>query len=71
MVLTRVPFLPNTDLLFAGLGITLMAYVDGPAAEVAGMFLAAGALNQVLNLGLFILTTIKQKRSTPLATQSA
>ncbi len=71
MVLTRVPFLPNTDLLFAGLGITLMAYVDGPAAEVAGMFLAAGALNQILNLGLFILTTIKQKRSSPLATQSA
>ncbi|MCK0070804.1 hypothetical protein [Kordiimonas laminariae] len=71
MVLTRVPFLPNTDLLFAGLGITLMHYVDGPAAAVAGMFLAAGALNQILNLVFFIITSFTQKRAIPLETQSA
>ncbi|MEX0299945.1 MAG: hypothetical protein AB3N28_12815 [Kordiimonas sp.] len=64
MILTRIPFLPNTDLLFAGLGMTLMGYVDGPEAAVAGMFLASGALSQVLNLGCFIITSFK--RNTPI-----
>ncbi len=52
-VLTRIPFLPNTDLLVAGLGLTLLSYVNAPAATLAGMFVASGALAQVLNLGLF------------------
>lgn len=52
-VLTRIPFLPNTDLLIAGLGLTLLTYVDAPAATLAGMFVASGALAQVLNFGLF------------------
>lgn len=52
-VLTRIPFLPNTDLLVAGLGLTLLSYVDAPAATLAGMFVASGALAQVLNFGLF------------------
>ena len=52
-VLTRIPFLPNTDLLIAGLGLTLLSYVDAPAATLAGMFVASGALAQLLNLGLF------------------
>jgi len=52
-VLTRIPFLPNTDLLIAGLGLTLLSYVDAPAATLAGMFVASGALAQVLNLGIF------------------
>ena len=52
-VLTRIPFLPNTDLLVAGLGLTLLSFVDAPAATLAGMFVAAGALATVLNFGLF------------------
>ncbi len=52
-VLTRIPFLPNTDLLVAGLGLTLLSYVNAPAATLAGMFVASGALAQVLNLGIF------------------
>lgn len=57
MVLTRIPFLPNTDLLFAALGLTLIGYIDGPEAAVAGMFLASGAIAQILNLGLFTITS--------------
>tara|TARA_R110002096_G_scaffold40389_2_gene109909 strand:+ start:297 stop:1160 length:864 start_codon:yes stop_codon:yes gene_type:complete len=60
MILTRIPFLPNTDLLFAGLGMTLMGYIDGPEAVVAGMFLASGALSQSLNLSCFILASLKR-----------
>lgn len=68
MILTRIPFLPNTDLLFAGLGMTLMGYIDGPEAAVAGMFLASGALSQSLNLVCFVLASLKQhlsKKDTP------
>jgi len=65
MVLTRVPFLPNTDLLFMGLGITLMGYIDGVEAEIAGMFLATGALSQLLNLGGFLITGLSLRGAQP------
>ncbi|NVJ96902.1 MAG: hypothetical protein HWE25_02055 [Alphaproteobacteria bacterium] len=55
LVLTRVPFLPNTDLLLAGLGVTMMGMLDAPKAELAGMFFAAGVLGQIYNLGAFAL----------------
>lgn len=53
-VLTRIPFLPNADLLFAGVGLALLSYVDAPAEVLAGIFVASGALSQLLNLVLFI-----------------
>ncbi|WP_262692872.1 hypothetical protein [Kordiimonas aestuarii] len=59
LVLTRVPFLPNTDLLVAGLGLTLMGYVDAPQATLASMFLAAGALSQVMNFAAFLATSVR------------
>ncbi len=52
-VLTRVPFLPNVDLMIAGLGLALLSFVDAPAAALAGIFVASGAINQVLHLTLF------------------
>lgn len=53
-VLTRIPFLPNADLLFAGMGLALLSYVDAPQATLAGLFVASGALSQVLNLLIYI-----------------
>lgn len=58
MVLTRVPFLPNTDLLLAGLGITLIGYLAAPESKLAGMFLAAGVMGQVSNLAVFTLASL-------------
>lgn len=58
-VLTRVPFLPNVDLMIAGLGLTLLAFVDAPAAALAGIFVASGAINQVLHLSLFTALTLR------------
>jgi hypothetical protein len=58
-VLTRIPFLPNSDLLFAGVGLTLLSYVDAPHAVLAGLFVASGALAQILNLGIFAGLSIK------------
>lgn len=66
-VLTRIPFLPNTDLLVAGLGLTLLTYVDAPAATLAGMFVAAGATATLLNFGLFSALSLRDilKRKAP------
>ncbi|WP_374762965.1 hypothetical protein [Yunchengibacter salinarum] len=58
LVVTRIPFLPNTDLIFLGLGLSLGSYVDAPEATVAGMFLAAGALSQVFNVAAYVLTSV-------------
>lgn len=58
-VLTRIPFLPNADLLFAGLGLTLLSYVNADSAVLAGIFVASGALAQVLNLSLFAGLSLK------------
>jgi len=65
LVLTRIPFLPNTDLLLAGLGLTLMDYLDAPQAVVAGMFLAGGALSQLLNAVAFVGTSVHDLKRAP------
>jgi hypothetical protein len=57
MVLTRIPFLPNKDLIFLGVGLGLSSMVDAPAAATAGMLLAGGALTQGANLAVFVLTS--------------
>lgn len=58
MVLTRIPFLPNTDLLLAGLGLSLMAYMAAPEAKLAGMFFAAGVLSQIFNVVVFVFASL-------------
>ena len=58
-VLTRVPFLPNVELMIAGLGLTILSFVDAPAAALAGVFVASGAINQVLHLSLFAGLTLR------------
>lgn len=66
-VLTRVPFLPNVDLMIAGLGLTLLSFVDAPAAALAGVFVASGAINQVLHLSLFAGLTLRDMVHRPSA----
>jgi hypothetical protein len=56
-VLTRIPFLPNKDLVFLGVGLGMAAIVDAPAAATAGMLLAGGALTQGSNLAMYLLTS--------------
>jgi hypothetical protein len=57
MVLTRIPFLPNKDLIFLGVGMGLLSVVDASAAATAGMLLAGGALTQGANAAVFALTS--------------
>ena len=56
MLLTRVPLLPNKDLMLLGLGITLANVVNVPSTQVTALFLAAGATTQFLHLIVFFIT---------------
>ncbi|WP_417320897.1 hypothetical protein [Emcibacter sp.] len=67
MVLTRIPFLPNSELVFLGLCLSMTGFVDAPEARVAGMFVAAGALGQGLNLILYVLTSFGNFSPAPLS----
>lgn len=57
MVISRLPFIPNRDLLFLGAGLEMSNAIDGPRAAMAGVLLAGGALTQATNLLFFILTS--------------
>ena len=54
LVVTRIPFLPNKELVFMGASLTLLSAVDAPEATVAAMFLVSGALSQVANVGIVL-----------------
>ena len=58
MVMTRIPFLPSQDLMNLGLGVALASVVDAPAAAIAGIFVATGALSQIVNLIVFGATAV-------------
>lgn len=57
MVLTRIPFLPNQDLIILSLGLSMTGFVNAPSASVAAMFVAAGALTQLAHLAVYGLTS--------------
>lgn len=52
LVLSRIPFVPNRDLLFLGLSLNMAHAVTAPQAQVAGMFVMAAALTQCANFSV-------------------
>lgn len=50
LLVSRVPFLGNRDLVFLGTGLGLAAAIDLPQAGIAAVLLAAFAMDQLLNL---------------------
>lgn len=64
LVITRIPFLPSQDLVFAGAGIELARALGLPAAEVAGMLLVASVLDKVLNIIMFGTISWRQRKET-------
>ncbi|WP_321395641.1 hypothetical protein [Emcibacter sp.] len=70
MVLTRIPFLPNSDLIFLGVCLSMTGFVEAPEARVAGMFVTAGALGQCLNLLLYAVTSFGNFRPVALSRSS-
>jgi len=62
MVISRLPFIPNRDLLFLSAGLEMSNVIDGPRAAMAGVLLAGGALSQGANLVCFVATSFGRRR---------
>lgn len=58
MVISRLPIVPNRDLLFLSAGLEMSNTIAGPRAAMAGLLLAGGALTQGANLVFFVLTSL-------------
>lgn len=56
LVVTRLPLLPNKDIVFLTAALTLVPEVGAPEAAIAGMLLAEAGLSQLFNLALFAAT---------------
>ena len=56
LVLSRVPFLPNQDIVFLGAALTLSPIVGAPEAAVAGMLVAEAGLSNLANFIIFVAT---------------
>ena len=58
IILTRIPFLPNQQLIFTSLGIGLSGELGVAKAAVSGMLIMAAALDKLVNAALFGLITL-------------
>jgi hypothetical protein len=57
LLLTRIPFLPNRDVMMTWVGVALAAAVTAPQAQVASMFLAAGTLSLATHGLMYLLVS--------------
>lgn len=57
MALSRIPVLPNRDLIFVGLSVSLAHSVQAPEAAVAAMFVMSAALMQITNMTVIAIET--------------
>ena len=58
LLLTRIPFLPNRDVMMMWLGVALAKAIAAPAPQVASMFLAAGALSLATHAFMYGVVTV-------------
>jgi hypothetical protein len=58
MVISRLPIVPNRDLLFLSAGLEMSGAINGPREAMAGLLLAGGALSQGSNLVFYLLTAL-------------
>lgn len=71
LILTRIPFLPNQDLIFLGISVELSGLMDVSVAGVAGLMLANTVLTKLLNVFFFVIAApskealISEYNSTP------
>lgn len=58
MVISRLPIVPNRDLLFLSAALEMSGTINGPREAMAGLLLAGGALTQGSNLLFYLLTAL-------------
>lgn len=63
IISSRIPFLPNRDLLFISASVEVAKYVDISGAAIGGILLTINILNKILNLLFFMLFSIKNKKA--------
>jgi len=61
---SRIPLLPNKDLLFLSIVIGLSGAFGIPRAELASMLLVSSVLNKIFNVIFFLAFTIQKKNKT-------
>ena len=62
LVISRIPFLPNQDIIFLSVALALSPIVGAPEAAVAGMLVAEAGLSQLFN-GVMFLATVHLART--------
>lgn len=58
IILSRIPFLPNRDLIFAGMSISLSGNIAIEKDAIAGIVIAKSVLNKIGSLGVFALANL-------------
>ncbi|MEH3123725.1 MAG: hypothetical protein PGN16_17440 [Sphingomonas phyllosphaerae] len=61
MVISRLPIVPNRDLLFLSAALEMSGTIQGPREAMAGLLLAGGALTQGSNLVFYLLTSLSKQ----------
>lgn len=56
LVMSRIPFLPNQDIVYLTAALAMSSIVGAPEAAVAGMLVAEAGLSQIANAILFAAT---------------
>jgi hypothetical protein len=62
LILTRIPFLPSQDFIFAGIAISLAGSMPVAPEAVAGVVIARGILNKVGGITIFGITQILEAK---------
>ncbi len=61
IISSRIPFLPNKDLLFISASVGIAQYVEISEAAIAGILLCSNVLSKILNLFFFVLFSVDKK----------
>ncbi|MBB5517700.1 hypothetical protein [Amphiplicatus metriothermophilus] len=65
LVISRIPFLPNQELVYLGAALALASAAGAPQEAVAGMLVAEAGLSQMVNAALFLATAGLARRAAP------
>ncbi|MBH9536356.1 hypothetical protein [Novosphingopyxis sp. YJ-S2-01] len=57
MLVSRIPFVPNRDLLFVSIGIALSSSMALPQTKIASLLVTTAALQQILHLVVAVVTS--------------
>jgi hypothetical protein len=67
LVISRIPFLPNQELIYFTAALSLSSVVGAPETQVAGMLIAEAGLSQIVNFGVFLATAYLAREAPRLA----